>query len=182
LTVRTLIQCATEIGEHVADIAIVIAALLGPILAVQIDKLLEARRERKNRRVEIFRRLMVTRATALSPEHVQALNAVPLEFYGKSGQLHEIVVAWRVYLDNFDPKLTADASWNTRRLDLLAALLGKMAKYLGYDFDPVALKNEVYSPVAHGDIEKDLEAIRRGLVAVLQNKAPIAVEISAARK
>ena len=53
----------------ITDIAIVFATLFGPILAVQAQKWLERNREIKQRRAWIFRTLMATRATTLSPVH-----------------------------------------------------------------------------------------------------------------
>jgi hypothetical protein len=64
------------------DVAIVVATLLGPILAVQAQKWLERDRVVRDRRLQVFRTLMTTRAMNLSPAHVEALNAVPVEFYG----------------------------------------------------------------------------------------------------
>jgi hypothetical protein len=70
------------------DLAIVIATLLGPILAVQAQKWIERSRERQQRRVAVFRVLMTTRAALLSPAHVEALNIVPVEFYIDERYLH----------------------------------------------------------------------------------------------
>ena len=67
----------------ITDIAIVFAT----ILAVQAQKYLEKGGEIKQRRAWLFRTLMATRATTLSPAHVEALNAVPIEFYGKDQKL-----------------------------------------------------------------------------------------------
>lgn len=75
---------------RITDVAIVVATLLGPILAVQAQKWLERNSEIKQRRISIFRALMMTRATALSPVHVEAINAIPMEFCGRSRKIKEI--------------------------------------------------------------------------------------------
>ena len=49
------------------DFAIIFATLLGPVLAVQAQKLLERQRDIKGWRLAIFRTLMATRAAMLSP-------------------------------------------------------------------------------------------------------------------
>jgi Family of unknown function (DUF6680) len=54
----------------------VTAMLLGPILAVQIQKFLEARRELRRTRMNLFHTLMQTRGNRLDPAHVQALNSI----------------------------------------------------------------------------------------------------------
>lgn len=84
----------------ITDVAIVFATILGPVLAVQAQKWLERNREVKQRRAWIFRMLMATRATTLSPKHVEALNAIPIEFYGKDKRLKAIINKWKTYLDH----------------------------------------------------------------------------------
>jgi hypothetical protein len=58
----------------------VVAVLLGPILAIQAEKFLHSRRERRQRKLEVFRTLMANRAAGLSPAHVEALNRIDIEF------------------------------------------------------------------------------------------------------
>ncbi|MCG0019452.1 DUF6680 family protein [Vibrio parahaemolyticus] len=60
------------------------AVIIGPILAVQAQKIIENITERKRRKLQLFHTLMETRATRLSGAHVSALNMIDLEFYGKS--------------------------------------------------------------------------------------------------
>ncbi|WP_406935450.1 DUF6680 family protein [Acinetobacter seifertii] len=61
-----------------SDLAIIFATLLGPILAIQIQKLIEKRNFAHTRKVVLFEQLMATRATRLSPEHVRALNMIDI--------------------------------------------------------------------------------------------------------
>ncbi|MEG6016919.1 DUF6680 family protein [Enterobacter hormaechei] len=70
-------------GMETKDIIMTAAVIVGPVLAVQIQKTLEQFRERKQSRLSIFRTLMSTRAQRLHREHVQALNMIDLEFYGR---------------------------------------------------------------------------------------------------
>ena len=67
--------------------------LAGPVLAVQAQKWIEGFREKNARRLTIFRTLMATRATNLSPVHVEALNAVPIDFYKDK----YVMDAWEEY-------------------------------------------------------------------------------------
>lgn len=77
-------------GMESKDIIMTAAVIIGPILAVQTQKLLEQFRERKNQRLSIFRILMSTRAQRLHREHVQALNMIDIEFYGRKIPLFKI--------------------------------------------------------------------------------------------
>lgn len=63
------------------EIITISAILLSPFLAVQATVWLNKKTEEKNRKMGIFRDLMATRATALSPKHVEALNRIEIEFY-----------------------------------------------------------------------------------------------------
>lgn len=154
------------------------ATLLGPILAIQAQKWLERSRSIKERRLAIFRTLMATRAATISPEHVQALNAVPVEFYGDSKKLKKINEAWKLYLDHHDEWLNKTDAWSQKRHDLLLDLLHRMAQFLNYDFTKAQIDRDIYSPKAHGDLATDQEVIRKGVVALLKGEIslPMAVK------
>jgi len=160
------------------DVAIVIAALLGPVLAVQAQKWLERKRDVKERRLAIFRTLMATRAAMLSPQHVEALNAVPVEFYGSSGKLKKINEAWKLYLDHHDERLPPNDAWAQKRLDLFLDMLHLISQFLGYTFSRAQLGRDIYSPKAHGDLETEQTIIRKGLVGLFKGEIalPLAVK------
>lgn len=74
----------------------VAAMVLGPILAVQIQKFLEARRELRRIRMNLFHTLMQTRGNRRDPAHVQALNSIDFLFHKDK----KVVDAWRIYHDH----------------------------------------------------------------------------------
>lgn len=160
-----------------AELAIVFATLAGPILAVQAQKFLEHYRSEKERRLTIFRALMATRAAWLSPGHVEALNAIPVEFYGTKGKLKEINDAWKQFLDHHSGD-TATEVWLQKRIDLFSALLHLISQYLGYGFSKAQLERDIYSPRAHGQLETEQTLIRQGFVKLLNGEAvlPMAVK------
>jgi hypothetical protein len=160
------------------DVAIVIAAMLGPVLAVQAQKWLERERDVKERRLVIFRTLMATRAAMLSPQHVEALNAVPVEFYGSSGKLKTVNEAWKLYLDHHDERLPTNDVWAQKRLDLFLDMLHLLSQFLGYTFSRAQLGRDIYSPKAHGDLETEQTIIRKGLVGLFKGEIalPLAVK------
>lgn len=55
---------------------VITAIIVAPILAVQIQKFIESKKEKRARKIQIFKALMATRATPLSPLHVEALNMI----------------------------------------------------------------------------------------------------------
>ena len=160
-----------------SDVAIVFATLLGPVLAVQAQRLVDLLRERRRNRLAIFHTLMTTRAATLSPEHVRAINSIPLEFRGNRQALKVILGAWKQYMDHLNTREMNIEVWGPRRIELFVALLGKMATFLGYDFDPVELKNDVYSPIAHGQLETDQDLIRRGLVSLFKGELAVSMDV-----
>lgn len=160
-----------------SDLAIICATLLGPVLAVQAQKALERKRSTKERREAIFRVLMATRAAMLSPTHVEALNAVPVEFYGTSRELKSINEAWKLYLDHHDDRLPTHDAWAQRRGVLFQDLLYLISKFLGYEFSRAQLERDIYAPRAHGDLEADQTTIRKGLVALLNGERALPMAV-----
>ncbi len=156
-----------------SDYLIAVCTLLGPVLAVQAQKYLEALRSKRDRKLQIFQTLMATRATNLSPSHVEALNAVPIDFYKDK----KVMDAWEEYFAHLTNVPADNPTWGPKRLDLFVKLLAAIGSRVGYDFN-VAQMNRIYFPTAHGDLENDQNFIRRGIVALLKGEAnlPMAVK------
>jgi hypothetical protein len=57
-----------------AEILSVVAVLLSPLLAVQVQKWLEQYREKRTRKIALFETLMATRAARLSPDTRQSFK------------------------------------------------------------------------------------------------------------
>lgn len=159
---------------HIESWAVVVATLLGPILAVRIQRHIDLQREQRARKQQVFRVLMVLRLS-LTPEAVQSLNAVPIEFYG----VDAVMVAWRAYLKHLE--VDSDRSpehWGGQRIDLFIKLLQEMAAHLSYTIDFVALKNDFYSPKYHANVEADQETIRRGLADLLSDRRALPMKLA----
>lgn len=161
------------------DFLTIVAIVVGPIAAVQIQKRLEQRREDRARKLWIFKTLMATRASTVSVEHVQALNGIDLEFQGDDYQ--EVRTAWRTYLDHLNSFPKDDEKrqpvWSEKSVELLARVLIAMGQSLGYEFDEVHIKKGIYFPQAHGDMDLEIRAIRRGLAQVLFGDRALKMEV-----
>ncbi len=161
------------------DWLMIMAVLLAPVLAVQVQKELERYREQQSRKIWIFKTLMATRAALTSPEHVQALNMIDLEFRGK--KFIAVNNAWKVYFDHLTSFPVDDEikhlQWLDKRFDLLAILLLNMGKAVGYDFDEVYIKKSVYSPEAHSQIEMENRLIRQGVIKILHGESALKIDI-----
>ena len=115
----------------------------------------------------IFFRLMATRASPLSPGHVEALNSVDLVFNRTRGRDRGIREARAKLLDHLDATNKTTADWGTRMLDLKVDLFQRIGKRVGYSYDVDYMKRQIYFPQAHVDSEADLLSIRQTLAKVL---------------
>ena len=157
-----------------------LAILSSPIIALQISAHLNKRKEKRDRQLIIFRILMATRASYLSPDHVRALNSIDVEFYGNDRESKAVVEAWKVYLNHLNDGNFARASteaWDSKAKDLLVDLLAGMAVCLHYEFDKASINKTSYTPDGYAQMEVDQLAIRKGLVELLLGKSPMPVQI-----
>lgn len=83
----------------IADWLMIAAVLLGPIIAVQLTRFLDNKKEVRERKLKVFQTLMATRAYALSWDHVEALNRIDLEFDKNNKKEKPVIEAWKAYLD-----------------------------------------------------------------------------------
>lgn len=154
----------------IADALIILATLVGPVIAVQVTRYVDDRKEEKGRKLQVFKTLMATRAYTLSPAHVEALNRIDLEFSSNQAAEKKVTDVWKQYLDLLGDKSLTPERWGEKRVDLLVELLYVMGQCLGYSFDKTQIKNGTYAPVAHGRIEEEQEAIRAHTLELLQGK------------
>lgn len=167
---------ATDWTIKFTDILIVLATFCRPIAAVQIQKVLEQKRESVARKIVIFRSLMSTRTTPFSPEFVQAFNAIPIEFYGNGQALRSILDKHKEYLSHLEIQYEPQA-WALKRQELLVSLLREIAKFLGYEFNNVELFRGSYFPTHFAKLNDEEEEIRAGLAALLSGRRNLAVEV-----
>jgi len=122
--------------------AIVVATGLGPIAAVAITLWRESYREKRARRLHVFRTLMATRRLGISADHVNALNLVEVDFYGK----RRVQDAWAVYLKHLNSDQSNMPQWIEDKERLLANLLSEEARVLGLDVPAMNIFKGGYAP------------------------------------
>lgn len=166
----------------ISDGLMLLAVLVAPFLAVFAQKKIELWREQRARKLWVFKTLMATRGRALSPEHVQALNMIDLEFAKSSEK--KVINAWKEYHDHLNSypregenKNERAAVWAQRTEELLATLLGRMGACLGYDFDPVQIRRGAYSPEGHAAAEFELQLLRRMVLEWLSGDRKVPVSL-----
>ena len=151
------------------------AIITGPIAALLIQKYLEERRAKKNRKMRIHQALMANRASRLSAAWVEALNGIETEFYDDK----KVIEAWRVVVDHLNAPESHDPAQLSRWAEILADhvnnMLYEMGESLGYHFDRVTLKRNAYYPSGWGEIELENHAVRKKLLELLDGKRKLPV-------
>ncbi len=170
-------------------IMMIVAVLLAPLIAVQVQKWLEGWREKKERKKQIFTTLMATRATRIDPSHVTALNMIDLEFKETS-----VLEKLREYMDCLAeaPVIpVADSSeeirqtykndlknWTSRHDDKFIDLLYEMSRVLKYKFDKVHLKKGIYYPQGLSDLEIEQQIFRRAAISFLGGQHSVKMNVT----
>lgn len=160
-------------SDHIANWAVVVATILGPIAAVYITRKIDRFRANEERKVWIFRTLMATRDMnlSISMEHVQALQMIEVEFSRSRKKERAVVDAWRLYqqhLNSSAPDEDPGNYWGKRQFELLCQLIHRIAEYLGYKLNEAQIR-EVYSPVALNRRRVQEEAIWHGVARLVSN-------------
>lgn len=140
------------------------AIVLGPVLALFAQRLLDWLRERRNQRVQLFLTLMSTRASILAPAHVQALNSIDVVFSRRRDTA--IRDAWRALLDHMVTPMT-NPGWADRVSDLRVVLYQAMGAAVGHNYTVDYLKRRIYAPIAYAQTEQDWLKVRQTLLKVL---------------
>ncbi len=166
----------------ISDALMIIAVLAAPFLAVFAQRQIDLWREQRQRKLWVFKTLMATRGRTLSPEYVQALNMIELEFQKSSEK--PIRDAWKEYHDHLNSypregenQKERAAVWDEALAKLLANLLIKMSKAFSYEFDVVQIKKGAYSPKGHATTEIELQLLRRFALEWLAGERKVSVSI-----
>lgn len=141
------------------------AIILGPILALGAQRVLDNMRENGKRRVGLFFTLLTTRMNPLAQAHVQALNSIDLIFRKENDR--PIREAWAKVRDQMYLDAPNIPRWAERLNDLKCDLLQVMGGALGFEFTVDYLKQAGYVPKHYTDMEQDQLLIRQQLVKVL---------------
>ena len=157
---------------------IVFSTLMGPVLAVQAQKLIERATEKSRRRFAVFNALMVTKGTRLDLEHVLcALNSIDIEFR----DYPKVIEAWRLYVAHlnalYDRTNEAQSiQWQAKGSDLLIELLTKIAKAVRVKIDRERLSG-IYIPEGHFKREVAQLEVLNNAAAVLSGKQSLKMSV-----
>lgn len=168
----------------ISDTLIILATLFSPLIAIQVQKYLEARGERHTTQKQVFYDLMATRATRVAPKHVEALNKIDLEFGGKGSPKHrEVQNRWLIYADHLglDAEKMSETEltqWILQGNELFADLLEALAAAFNYPFTRVELKRGIYYPRAHGEAEKRREIYELAVLRLITGHSSLNMRVT----
>jgi|SRR5215469_5807337 len=150
------------------------AIFTSPVIALEIQKRLDEKRAHRDRKMAIFRKLMTTRATPMSPAHVEALNSIEVEFYAKSGPDKKVLDAWRLYINHVNTPIGQDVNgWTLVKTNRLVSLLLEMSKSLKFEMDEAAIRTNIYHPVGFVQIEEEQHALRKAALQIFSGERPL---------
>jgi hypothetical protein len=164
--------------EVLLSLATILAIIVGPILAIQVDKILQARRDKRDDKEHVFNELMLTRGQRVSQRHSEALNGVLVEFSEKIPKEKPVIEAWQLYLNHLNQIVSpADYNvWQSRSDSLFVDLIYEMAKSLGRDFPKARIQKDWYVPRYLGELENDNNQLRKALVAVFSGEKRLQID------
>ena len=152
------------------------AIVLGPVLALLVQRVLDWMRRRDETRRQLYFRLMSTRANFLSVEHVQAFNSVDIVF-ADDAHIRDL---WQKCLDHVATPSTA-SGWTDKLNDLRTDLYQAIGNKLGYEYTTDYIKRGIYFPQLHDTVLQNQSKVLEGFAkAVDGGKLKIEVTSSAA--
>ena len=158
------------IGIKLESWLTIIAIILGPLMAFGVQRWRDARREQRNRRMDIFKRLLLTLKVPMAPNHVDAINSIPLEFHSSTS----VIEAWRLYTSHLNERQSDRTVWGQKKFDLLVDLVYQIAQQMHYShIDKALLRDNLYVPQGYQDAEEELRQMRGAWLQVLQGQRPL---------
>jgi hypothetical protein len=161
------------VDQLIATISAV-AIFTSPVIALEVQKRLDEKRAHRERKMAIFRKLMTTRATPMSPAHIEALNSIEVEFYAESGPDKKVLDAWRLYVNHVNTPIGQDVNgWTLLKTNRLISLLLEMSKSLKFEMDEAAIRTNIYHPVGFVQIEEEQHALRKAALQTFSGERPL---------
>lgn len=147
----------------------VLAIMAAPISALWIQRKIEDDKALRQRRQAIFDALWVNRRRQFWIARVDALNMIDIEFIGHQRVLDSWQALFAHYVRNDHPG-TEDQIFNERE-ELFATLLYEMSQILKYKFSRTYVRDNIYRPILHGEMDVMEVETRRLINGLLKSDA-----------
>jgi len=147
----------------------VLAIMAAPISALWIQRKIEDDKAQRERRQAIFKALWVNRRRQVWIARVDALNMIDIEFIGHA----RVLEAWQALFAHYvraDHPGSQDQIFNERE-ELFATLLYEISQVLKYKFSRTYVRDNVYRPILHGEMDVMEFETRRLINGLLKSDA-----------
>lgn len=162
-------------GLEPQDWWLIIGTVMGPILAVAATRIVDELRDNRARRNAVFVSLMSTRRAQLTPEHVQALNLIEIEFSHSARVIAELKAYMALMEERVQPlsrferdeavkaaHKQSDDDLIRRRRRAFGSLVQAIGKKIGRNVDRYDIVEGGYYPGGWGEAETlQLDNLRR---------------------
>jgi hypothetical protein len=146
-----------------------VAILVGPILALFAQRVLDKLREKRRAKENLYFAIMRHRAQWYHPERIQALNSIEVVFADNNN----VLAKWKAFVDQSGTAKPRDsagmATWNENLETTLCDLYQAIGKSLGYDFDLRQIRQGAYIPQLHADLDQAQVLAWMGLASALSS-------------
>jgi hypothetical protein len=138
-------------------------AIFVTVLATLTTLIVQARQQDRDRRMNVLRQLLATRALPADPAYVAAVNLVPVEF----NKVRTVMEAWKAYIDcvRMQPtpgnEIVLNEQARTKQTKLISAIMAS----LRLDFSEADIQADAY--VSDGFIKREtlvIESLRANVV------------------
>lgn len=149
----------------------VAAIVLGPILALSAQRALDALREKRKQRLQLYFTAMSWRGFWLHQDSVRALNSIDTVFDKKKDK--PVRDAWEAVVKHANTKRPLDSdqpgqqAWDQKLFDSRVDLYQILGRNVGYEHSIDYIKHQTYIPQLYGDAELELMAIRKGFAKAI---------------
>jgi hypothetical protein len=142
---------ALILGFKPVELYTLIGIVLGPIVAVGINLVFEARRKLRDLRSQTMRMLVSTRHLAADPAYMTAINMIPIDF--NSNQ--KVMSAWHAYMEvvRYPAPPGSEAEKFQDMRSKQTKLIFEVLKCLGYNLSETDIQATAYA--ADGFIRRD---------------------------
>lgn len=150
----------------------VLAIMTAPISALWIQRRIEDDKALRRRRQAIFNALWVNRRRQFWIARIDALNMIDIEFIGHQ----RVLEAWQALFAHYvrtDHPGTQDQIFNERE-ELFATLLYEMSQVLKYGFSRTYVRDNIYRPILHSEMDA-MEVENRRLINKLLKRDALPV-------
>jgi hypothetical protein len=158
------------IAVIVNAVLVILATVLGPVIAVWITRKIDADRAKTARKLDVFRAMMRNRRMHLSPHYVNAFNLIEVEFQG----VEPVEQAFKGVFAHMSAQ-AGQPDWFDKFRRLTTRLLYAMGKNLGYEMEQLDVLEGGYNPTAFGQLEEEQATFRRLIIEVLQGKRSLPI-------